>query len=685
MGDSMSGVHRRGSGRLIWTNKMNNDVLACKQRAVFLTKSDNPPHNPSGRKKGYMAIMKDLWENMGYLELRLTSQNLRDRAARLEKTLGDVGKTVAENVGARENLEEDSAAVFNESSVSDVLQNLQASSKRENSQYLNINEATNLSPVGLSEQTMELFNNANQLLALVIERPGDFTNRKVDTRTKRKPSKKDIQDINTVIAKLINQNKVSPTINPFGFIWLANCVLYSVVVGFLLLKGWKKQGTGVGKSKRENQQRWKRELEGKVKDLRRKISIAKSEIDRLKENRKLTKKGKKNLTLLRQECSSLSVAGLVAYMEQQKSALRKLKRVKQKKEKCEEARSLNRKFSQDPSNVYQQFKSIINEKAEVGRPVYKRTEEEDQNRQCFDDVEQASGFWKALWEKEGTGNDKARWLQEVKKAIWEKVPPPSEEEWILGERTAVSVIKKKKNWSSPGPDKIVNYWWKNAIALHVEVTTSFEAIAKRGEEYPSWFPRGRTTLAAKPGAFSSENQRPITCLNTIYKWFTSCILKPMDEHLDRYKLMEIEQRGARTGCSGTMDNLLIDRAVTTDSQRGKRNLSVAWVDVKKAYDCVDHNWLVEMMKVHRFPTWLCKVVRSMCRSWSTAVIAETKNGRELSEPIVFSRGLPQGDALCPRLFTLCINPVAWKLKATEGTGCQDPSALRLPICCTLMT
>ena len=27
------------------------------------------------------------------------------------------------------------------------------------------------------------------------------------------------------------------------------------------------------------------------------------------------------------------------------------------------------------------------------------------------------------------------------------------------------------------------------------------------------------------------------------------------------------------------------------------------------------------------------------------------------------KGLPQGDALCPRLFTLCLNPVAWRLRA----------------------
>ena len=44
----------------------------------------------------------------------------------------------------------------------------------------------------------------------------------------------------------------------------------------------------------------------------------------------------------------------------------------------------------------------------------------------------------------------------------------------------------------------------------------------------------------------------------------------------------------------------------------------------------------------------------------------TGQGVETSEVTTFRRGLPQGDALCPRLFKLCINPVSWMLKATEG-------------------
>lgn len=163
--------------------------------------------------------------------------------------------------------------------------------------------------------------------------------------------------------------------------------------------------------------------------------------------------------------------------------------------------------------------------------------------------------------------------------IAELVPPPSEETWQLEPSEAVKVLLKKRNWSAPGLDRLVHYWWKHAHALHKGITQAFVAITKQIDVYPLWFSEGRTRLIPKPGDFSSENQRPITCLNNIYKWFTLCLQNPLDSHLNDYDLMEDGQRGAKAGCSGTTDNLSIDKMVTQDCHQGKWNLNMAWVDV----------------------------------------------------------------------------------------------------------
>ena len=75
---------------------------------------------------------------------------------------------------------------------------------------------------------------------------------------------------------------------------------------------------------------------------------------------------------------------------------------------------------------------------------------------------------------------------------------------------------------------------------------------------------------------------------------------------------------------------------------------------------------MEMMQVHRFPEWMVGVMHNLSKSWDTRVVTTTRRGREKSEMIKFNTGLSQGDALCPRLFTLCMNPIAWKVRATEG-------------------
>lgn len=74
-----------------------------------------------------------------------------------------------------------------------------------------------------------------------------------------------------------------------------------------------------------------------------------------------------------------------------------------------------------------------------GRPIYKNKENAQQEKQLFDDVDEARGFWKELWEQKGTGNPPERWLTEIKSAIYRRVRPSTETEWLLDTDEAVKV------------------------------------------------------------------------------------------------------------------------------------------------------------------------------------------------------------------------------------------------------
>ena len=89
----------------------------------------------------------------------------------------------------------------------------------------------------------------------------------------------------------MEQHQVSPGENALSYLWITNFVLYSVVMAFLLNKGWKKQRSGTSGGARK-QQKWKREYEELVLEVRKKISIAEAELMRLKKNRKIKRKKK---------------------------------------------------------------------------------------------------------------------------------------------------------------------------------------------------------------------------------------------------------------------------------------------------------------------------------------------------------------------------------------------------------
>ncbi len=66
---------------------MNEDLLSCKREAVAMTQMEQPPLDGNRKKKGYIKLMKELWDAKGYNDFGFSSQNLRDQAARLEKSL----------------------------------------------------------------------------------------------------------------------------------------------------------------------------------------------------------------------------------------------------------------------------------------------------------------------------------------------------------------------------------------------------------------------------------------------------------------------------------------------------------------------------------------------------------------------------------------------------------------------
>ena len=88
---------------------------------------------------------------------------------------------------------------------------------------------------------------------------------------------------------------------------------------------------------------------------------------------------------------------------------------------------------------------------------------------------------------------------------------------------------------------------------------------------------------------AASNYRLITCLPLVWKLLTSVIAEEVYGFLDTNLLLPQEQKGCRRKSRGTNDLLFIDTMIMREIKMKKRNLSMAWIDYKKAYDMVPHS------------------------------------------------------------------------------------------------
>ena len=114
------------------------------------------------------------------------------------------------------------------------------------------------------------------------------------------------------------------------------------------------------------------------------------------------------------------------------------------------------------------------------------------------------------------------------------------------------------------------------------------------ESAPEWLCEGLTCLLAKSEETRNpKNNRPITCLSTTYKILTSILENKTYPSLDENTLFPEEHKGCWRGSYACKDQLLINKMIYKSCKSACRNLSTSWIDYKKAFDSVPHDYRVD--------------------------------------------------------------------------------------------
>ena len=96
-----------------------------------------------------------------------------------------------------------------------------------------------------------------------------------------------------------------------------------------------------------------------------------------------------------------------------------------------------------------------------------------------------------------------------------------------------------------------------------------------------------------------------------------------------------------------------------------RNLSLAWIDYRKAFDSVPHDWLINALKLYKISPVIVNVIKFSMSLWKTNLLLTHENGTLRSNKIDIDCGIFQGDSLSPLIFCLALAPLSTIL---IGTG-----------------
>src|SRR5699024_4644013 len=130
---------------------------------------------------------------------------------------------------------------------------------------------------------------------------------------------------------------------------------------------------------------------------------------------------------------------------------------------------------------------------------------------------------------------------------------------------------------------------KKMHALHGKVAQLVSEAIEDPEVIDESMYVGNTYLVPKVKRAKRGNElRPITCLPNLYKLTSKVVTDLLSDLCTVNEIISPNQMGTRRGCQGAKEQALLNTAL---NHHYDNQLCTSWIDVKKAYDSVQHQYL----------------------------------------------------------------------------------------------
>ena len=243
----------------------------------------------------------------------------------------------------------------------------------------------------------------------------------------------------------------------------------------------------------------------------------------------------------------------------------------------------------------------------------------------------------------------------------------------IDETYVLNSIKQLKNGKAPGPDKISTKLIKDAADfIWKPLTMVFNSSLKFGI-FPDIWKLARVTPIFKTGSKKdANNYRPISVISVFSRMLEKIVHDQLIEYLITNKVLTPNQSAFRKLYS-TVTSLINSTDYWYDNMDKKQLNLAIFLDLKKAFDTVDHRILIKKLGAYG--------IRGISGEWLTSFLTSRKqfcsvNGQKSGARLV-TCGIPQGSCLGPLLFIIYLNDFEKCLEFSRASMYADDTHVTL--------
>ena len=138
----------------------------------------------------------------------------------------------------------------------------------------------------------------------------------------------------------------------------------------------------------------------------------------------------------------------------------------------------------------------------------------------------------------------------------------------------------------------------------------------------------------------------------------------MSDRVYKNNIISQEQAAGKRGVWGTLEQLLISKNIIQEVKRMRKNLTIIWLEYRKAFGSIPHSWLIKSLKLAKVPDNIINAIENFTQSWDTILHLNDNNDNVASSLIKIVKGIYH--SLSVMLFVVSLNPFSHLLRRRKG-------------------